>query len=378
MSRTDFAHPVATATRPEDSTVFVALELSRKSWLVATSSPGEARISKRVVTAGDGPGLLALLGKLREAAERRLGRAVRVVVIQEAGLDGFWVHRLLVGNAIESHVVDAASLAVDRRKRRRKTDVIDAEGLLRALMAWARGERRVCSMVRPPSPEDEPGAEGPQARRRLCRGRQALVTERIRHTTRIKGLLAGQGILDFVPLRPKHRERLDELKTGDGRPLPPCLLAEIRRQLGRLDAVVRDLATVEAERNGLVGLRAMDRPAQSPTQRAEPGGVPEAVTAPVAQEIDPAVAPEEAASCAASEAAPANAALETAPAEPAALLMKLKGIGPEFAAVLWLEALFRSFGNRRQIYAGLAPVPGQSGGIDRDQGIAKAGNPRRR
>ena len=308
--------------------------------------------------------VLALLGKLRETAERRLGRAVRVVVIQEAGLDGFWVHRLLVDNAIESHVVDAASLAVDRRKRRRKTDVIDAEGLLRALMAWARGERRVCSMVRPPSPEDED-------RRRLCREREVLVTERIRHTNRIKGLLAGQGILDFDPLRPTHRARLDEVKTGDGRPLPPCLLAEIRRQLGRLDAVVRDLATVEAERNGLVGLRAMDRPAQSPEEGAEPGGVAEAVTAPVAHGTDPAVAPEEVASSAASV---------TAPAEPAALLMKLKGIGPEFAAVLWLEALFRSFGNRRQIaaYAGLAPVPWQSGGIDRDQGIAKAGNPRLR
>src|SRR5687768_17882185 len=143
-----------------------------------------------------------------------------------------------------------------------------------------------------PSPEEED-------RRRLCREREALVTERIRHTNRI--MLAGQGILD--PLRPKHRERLDELKTGDGRPLPPCLLAEIRRQLGRLDAVVRDLATVEAERNGLVGLRSMDQPEQSPTEGAEPGSVPEAVTAPVAQEIDPAVAPEEAASCAASEAA---------------------------------------------------------------------------
>ncbi len=96
--------------------------------------------------------------------------------------------------------------------------------------------------------------------------------------------------------------------------------------------------------------------------------------------VDPAAAPEEAASCAVSEAAPATAASETAPAEPAALLMKLKGIGPEFAAVLWLEALFRSFGNRRQVaaYAGLAPVPWQSGGIDRDQGIAKAGNPRLR
>jgi transposase len=344
--------------------MFAALELSRKSWLIATSSPGEERISKRVVTAGDGPGLLALLGKLRETAERRLGGAVRVVVIQEAGLDGFWLHRLLVDNGIESHVVDPASIAVDRRKRRRKTDAIDAEGLLRALMAWTRGERRVCSMVRPPSPEDED-------RRRLCREREALVTERIRHTNRIKGLLAGQGILDFDPLRPKHRERLDEVRTGDGRPLPPCLLAEIRRQLGRLDAVVRDLATVEAERNGLVGLRAMDRPAQSPEEGAEPGGVPEAVTIPGAQETGSAVAPEGAA---------ARAASETAPAEPAALLMKLKGIGPEFAAVLWLEALFRSFGNRRQVaaYAGLAPVPWQSGGIDRDLGIAKAGNPRLR
>jgi transposase len=226
-------------------------------------------------------------------------------------------------------------------------------------------------MVRPPSPEDED-------RRRLCREREALVTERIRHTNRIKGLLAGQGILDVDPLRPKHRERLDEMRTGDGRPLPPCLLAEIRRQLGRLDAVVRDLATVEAERNSLVGLRSMDRPTQSTGEEAEPGGVPEAVTAPLAQGTGPAVAPEEAASCAASEAGPAKA--ETAAAGPAALLMRLKGIGPEFAAVLWFEALFRSFGNRRQVaaYAGLAPVPWQSGGIDRDQGIAKAGNPRLR
>ena len=95
MSCTDLGHPVPTTTRSEDNIVFVALELSRKSWLVATSSPGEARISKRVVTAGDGPELLTLLGKLHETAERRLGRAVKVVVIQEAGLDGFWLHRFL-------------------------------------------------------------------------------------------------------------------------------------------------------------------------------------------------------------------------------------------------------------------------------------------
>ena len=85
--------------------------------------------------------VLALLAKLRETAERRLGRAVRVVVIQEAGLDGFWLHRFLEANGIESHVVDPASIAVDRRKRRRKTDAIDVEGLLRALIDDSDGSR---------------------------------------------------------------------------------------------------------------------------------------------------------------------------------------------------------------------------------------------
>jgi transposase len=123
-------------------------------------------------------------------------------VIQEAGLDGFWLHRLLEANGIESHVVDPASIAVDRRKRRRKTDAIDADALLRTLMAWARGERRVCSMVRPPNPEEKD-------RRRLSREREALVKERIQHSNRIKGLLAAQGIADFEPLRPDHRAPLD-------------------------------------------------------------------------------------------------------------------------------------------------------------------------
>lgn len=215
-----------------------------------------------------------------------------------------------------------------------------------------------------PSPEEED-------RRRLCREREALVTERIRHTNRIKGLLAGQGILDFDPLRPKHRERLDELKTGDGRPLPPCLLAEIRRQLGRRDAVVSPrskpsaMAWLASAR--WIGPRRAQRRELSPAvwrRRSPLQWLKEPTQRWRRKKSRP------------SEAAPANAASRTAPAEPAALLMKLKGIGPEFAAVLWLEALFRSFGNRRQIYAGLAPVPWQSGGID--QGIAKAGNPRRR
>jgi transposase len=253
MSCTNLPRPVPTAARPEDTTLFVALELSRKSWLVATSAPGEAKISKRTIAAGDGPSLLTLLKRLRETAQGRLGQPVTVVVIQEAGLDGFWLHRLLEANGFQSHVVDPASIAIDRRKRRRKTDAIDVEALLRTLMAWARGERRVCSMVQPPSPEDED-------RRRLCREREALVTERIRHTNRIKGLLAGQGITDFEPRRPDHRTRLDELRTGDGRSLPPRLKDEIRRQLARLDAVIDDLKTVEAERDAIIGARAVTPP----------------------------------------------------------------------------------------------------------------------
>ena len=149
MTCTDHPLPAPTAARSDDSTLFAALELSRKSWLVATNAPGEEKVSKRTIAAGDGRALLDLLAGLREKAERRIGKPVKVVVIQEAGLDGFWLHRLLEANGIESHVVDPASIAVDRRKRRCKTDALDVDALLRTLMAWARGERRVCSMAEP-------------------------------------------------------------------------------------------------------------------------------------------------------------------------------------------------------------------------------------
>jgi transposase len=325
MTCTDHPLPAPTAARSDDSTLFAALELSRKSWLVATNAPGEEKVSKRTIAAGDGRALLDLLAGLREKAERRIGKPVKVVVIQEAGLDGFWLHRLLEANGIESHVVDPASIAVDRRKRRCKTDALDVDALLRTLMAWARGERRVCSMVRPPSPEDED-------HRRLSREREALVKERIQHTNRIKGLLAAQEITDFEPLRPSHRARLDGLTTGDGRALPPRLKEEIRRQLARLDAVISDLKTVEAGRDALL--------ADDTVAVSTGDGTPPA----------------------------------------AAALSRLKGLGPEFVSILCLELLFRSFNNRREVaaYAGLTPSPFKSGGIDREQGISKSGNPRLR
>ena len=153
-----------------------------------------------------------------------------------------------------------------------------------------------------------------------------LLEERIQHTNRVRGLLSGQGVRDYNPLRRDRFERLEALRTGDGRELPPMLKAEIRRELDRIALVTTQLATVERARDALIRTDAEERN------------------------------------------------------NPAALLLKLKGLGPEFASLLWLELLFRSFGNRRQVaaYGGLAPSPWQSGGVERDQGISKSGNRRLR
>ena len=261
---------------------------------------------------------------------------MRVISIHEAGLDGFWVHRFLEANGVESHVVDAASIAVDRRSRRAKTDRIDLEKLLDTLMEWARGGRRACSMVRPPSPAEED-------ERRLTREREALVIERTRHVNRIKGLLATQGVFGFEPMRKSHRERLGQLRDWHGQTLPPRLKAELTRELDRLELVISQVAAVEDERDRT--LKAKQHP--TPSIR---------VSAAVAAGAQPAA--EHAGS----------------------LLLRLRSIGPEFASVLSSEAFYRKFGNRREVagYAGLAPSPWRSGGINVEQGISKAGNARLR
>jgi transposase len=300
--------------------IFVSLELSRSTWLITSLSPGRGeKMSKHSVRGGDAAGLLGLLARLQARAQTRTGETFRVIVIQEAGLDGFWVHRVLERESIESHVVDAASVLTSRRRRRAKTDRIDGEALLRTLLAYKRGEPRVCSMVRAPSPAEED-------RRRLCRERKTLMAERVEHVNRIKGVLFSQGISDYEPLHRDRRRRLEELATGDGRPLPAHLKAQIGRELDRLELLLGQLDAVEAERDALM--------------------------APV------------------DDAAPA----------PVAALAGLRGIGPEFAAALWLECFFRPFSNRRQVaaYAGLAPTPWQSGSVRHEQGVSKAGNPRLR
>jgi transposase len=306
-----------TASDPDPATLFVSLELSKSKWLATVLAPGGDKMSKHAVAGGDWNALLALLLRARAKAQARLGRPVGIAAIHEAGLDGFSVHRLLERNGVESHVVDPASVAVPRRKRRAKSDRIDGETLLRTLLAYRRGEPRVCSMVVPPSPEDED-------RRRLSRERQTLVSERTQHTNRVRGMLMAEGIADYDPLRRDRRERLDALRTTDGRPLPPHLKARILREIERTELLLRQIAEVEAERDALL------RPERE--------------------------------------------------AAAAALLMRLKGIGAEFASVLWFEAFFRRFDNQRQLsaFAGLAPSPWQSGRIDREQGISQAGNPRLR
>lgn len=157
-----------------------------------------------------------------------------------AGYDGFWLHRLLCGHGIDNRVLDAASILVDRRFRRGKTDRLDVAALLRTLMALERGEPRVCREVRAPSVEQED-------ERRRSRERARLVSERGQHLNRIKGLLMTQGVRDFAPGRRDWRKRLDGLRTADGRELPHHLRQEIERECRRLWLVVEMIAAVEAE-----------------------------------------------------------------------------------------------------------------------------------
>jgi len=162
-------------------------------------------MSKHSVRSGDIASLLARFARLKEKARTRTGKNYPVLVIQEAGLDGFWIHRVLQSEDVESHVVDPASIATSRRRRRAKTDKIDGEALLRALMAYKRGEPRVCAMVRAPTPQEED-------RRRIGRERKTLTRERVEHVNRIKGLLFAQGICTYDPMLRNRRQRLSELR----------------------------------------------------------------------------------------------------------------------------------------------------------------------
>jgi transposase len=315
MQGSNISAPIA----DHNDTIFSSIELSRKEWLVTVQSPDRDKLSRYKVKAGDHIGLLELLDRIRERAERRLGRKLAVISCYEAGFDGFWLHRLLIAAGITNYVFDPASIAVEQRGRRAKTDGIDGELLLRTLRAYCRGEPRVVRIVRVPSREQEDV-------RRDTRERQRLIGEQTAHTNRIKSLLRLVGIEPGNPRRGDWFKWLSEQRDWNGQAVPARLVAELKREHARLMLVREQLAALE------------ERP------RAE--------LSPAAAEM----------------------------AERREVLLQLKSLGAAFSGTLTNEAFYKDFRNGKQVgsYFGLAPSPWKSGRTDREQGISKAGNPRAR
>jgi transposase len=314
------ASHVSTPTVGHHGTIFIAIELSQKNWLVTMHSPDRDRISRHKLAGGDHCGLLTLLEKTRQRAAHKLGARPAVKSCYEAGYDGFWLHRLLTDAGITSHVFDPASIAVEQRGRRAKTDRIDGELLLRTLMAYCRGEPRVVRIVQVPSPDQEDA-------RRATRERDRLIKEQTAHINRIKSLLRLLGMAVGHPHRRDWLSWLAAQRDWQDQAVPAQTMAELEREHARLMLIVEQLAALE-----------------QPSAQAEP--------TPAAAEMG----------------------------RRRNMLFKLKALGPVLSGTLTNEVFYKDFRNHRQVgaYFGLAPSPWQSGGTNRDQGISKAGNPRAR
>ena len=312
------ASAVRTPTVRDNGTIFVAIELSQKSWLVTMHSPDRDRMSHYKLEAGDHVGLLALIDRVRERAARVVGAAPAVVSCYEAGYDGFWLHRLLLAAGITNHVFDPASIAVDQRARRAKSDRIDGEQLLRTLMSHCRGEPRAVRIVHVPSCEQEDA-------RRASREHDRLIMEQTAHTNRIKALLRLLGMAVGNPRRRDWLTWLAAQRDRQGKTVPPQMIAELKREHARLMLVREQLEDLSRAPRALTSAAAQ-----------------------MAQQRD--------------------------------LLRRLKSLGPAFATALTHEVFYKDFRNRREVaaYVGLAPSPWQSGGTEREQGISKAGNRRAR
>jgi transposase len=290
----------------------MAIELSASRWRLALSAGGQ-RIRESSVGAGDRTRLALEIS----AAKKRFGlpEDAKVISCYEAGRDGFWVDRLLSELGIENVVIDAASMKVNRRARRAKTDKIDARQLLADLIRHARGEKDVWKVVRVPSEEQED-------RRRLHRGLERLKEEKKQHRSRIFSLLATQGV------RPRNLSvflrDLDAARIWDGSPLPPGLKAEIIQERDRLRLVKDQIWAIKKQQR---------------------------------EQLEQASSPE-------------LAKIQ--------LLAKLRGIGVDSAWVMVMEMFgWREFNNRREVggAVGLGGTPYSSGATEGEQGISKAGNP---
>jgi transposase len=316
MSKIDHTGAPAAA---EYATVHLVFELSKAKWKLGITLPESQKMSRCTIDGGDLPALSGRLATARSKAERS-GKPVRIVSCFEAGLDGHWLHRWLTEQGVISYEVDPSSIEVSRRARRAKTDRIDLDKLMRAFLAYLRGEPRVCSMVHVPTVEEED-------RKRRTRERERLLNERTAHTNRIKALLFGQGVRDVMPLKPGFVASLGKLHTADGRELPPRLKEEILREHERLCLLHKQFLALEAK-------------SKAELRVAAPGSA----EAKIVQLVD------------------------------------LKSIGPVGGQQLVNEAFYRPFNNRRQVgsYFGLAGTPYDSGESRREQGISKAGNWRAR
>lgn len=295
-----------------ESVLYMALELSKRTWKVAFGDG--SRMRQKSVVAGDRGGLLAAIGQAKETLG--VAGAGRVLSGYEAGRDGFWIHRWLVGEGIENVVMDASSIERPRRGRVAKTDRLDAGKLLALLIRRAQGERRAFSVVRVPSRTEE-------ARRRVHRERERLLKERTAHRNRMSSLLATYGI-EALKLRGDVASWLRGCRDGEGECLPAELVDELEREYQRWRLVDGQLKALEAQQRALI----------------ETG----------------------AARC----------------YEQVRQLRALKGLDVQTPWLLVHEVFWRPFDNAKQLgaMAGLTPTPHASGTLARELGISKAGNRR--
>ena len=333
-------------------TIYVAVEVSRKIWTVALHARNTGRIGVRTLPAADTAALAGLVDQARNALEREHGARPRVLCSYEAGYEGFWLARRLAQLGVEPLVLDPASFPISRKAKRAKTDRLDAAGMVRALMAFDRGEPSAMSPVRIPSVEEED-------RRCLLRERRRLVKQRTMLANSAKGLLMLHGVFDLDPRKRDFTQRLDTARTGYGTPLPPGLRAEVRRTTALLAVVEGQIAEVEAERDRIVaravsGTAPKDGGGRRAGSEAAPAG--------------------DGGTRARSGAAPED---DGASGTMIARLVGLRGVGANDAVLLMREVFCRGFRNRRELagWAGLAPAPWASGGMARSQGIDKAGPP---
>jgi transposase len=300
------------------STLVTVLELSGKTWLLGAVAPGVSRRPKKSVAARDlGAAAKAIEGWKAEAS--RAGRAVsRLVLAFEAGRDGFWIARALLERGIEVHVMHPASISKEKRGRQAKTDRTDVDLLLTRLLGWLRGEPRHCTMAAIPSEEEEDMREP-------GRRREALVSARLKVENQLGSLLIRFGIVDFRPRLKKAADRLADLRTVDGRPLPPNTMDSLRRLMAQHRLLTEQLKEIEAARQAVVEV-------------VEPDRIQRMIR----------------------------------------LLVTIVGLGVETATTLVHEVFSRLFRDRKALaaFVGMTGTPHDSGGSKREQGISKNGNPR--